>query len=67
MKKIIEFYKSEIKFLIFGYLFLFLGVYNVFSGNKSYYELMFIVSVTQFLLYYIRIWIKNKKAKDNVS
>tara|TARA_B110000908_G_C9808293_1_gene251738 strand:- start:123 stop:326 length:204 start_codon:yes stop_codon:yes gene_type:complete len=67
MKKIIEFYKSEKKFLFFAYLFLFLGVYNVFRGNKGNYELMFIVSGTQFLLYYIRIWIKNKKVKDNVA
>ncbi len=67
MKKIIEFYKSEKKFLFFAYLFLFLGVYNVFRGNKSNYELMFIVSGTQFLLYYIRIWIKNRKVKNNVA
>ena len=63
MKKIIEFYKSEKKYLIFAYIFLFSGVYNVFKGNKNYYEMMFIISLTQFLLYYIRIWLKNKKTK----
>jgi hypothetical protein len=67
MKKIIEFYKSEKKYLIFAYVFLFLGVYNVFKGNKNYYEMMFIISLTQFLLYYIRIWLKNKKMKNNVA
>jgi hypothetical protein len=67
MKKIIEFYKSEKKYLIFAYVFLFLGVYNVFKGNKNYYEMMFIISLTQFLLYYIRIWLKNKKTKNNVA
>ena len=67
MKKILEFYKSEKKFLIIGYVFLFLGVYNVFKGNKNYYEVMFIISLTQFFIYNIRIWFKNKKSEDNVA
>jgi hypothetical protein len=67
MKKIIEFYKSEKKFLVIANIFLFLGVYNVFKGNKNYYEMMFIISLTQFFIYYIRIWLKSKKTKDNVA
>jgi|TARA_B110001450_G_C17310836_1_gene355401 membrane protein implicated in regulation of membrane protease activity len=67
MKKIINFYKSEKKFLFFGYIFLFLGVYNVLAKNKTNYELLFIVAITQFLLYYIRIWFKNKTTKNNVA
>lgn len=65
MKKIIKFYKSENRFLFFAYLFLFLGVYNVFLGIKRNYEIMFLVAVVQFLIFYIRTWIKNKEVNKN--
>ena len=61
MKKIIKFYKSEKKYFILGGTFLFLGVYNVFKGNKNCYEMMFIISLTQFFIYYIKVYFKNKK------
>ncbi len=57
--------KTLKKYLFFVYMFLFLAVYNVFRGNRNNYELMFIVSGTQFLLYYIKVWINIKSKNYN--
>lgn len=56
MKRLISFYNSKYKYLILGYVFMGFGVYNVLLNNKSYFEMLFIISLTQFALYAFFSW-----------
>ena len=59
-------YNSKEMYLVLGYIFLIIGVYFVLSKEKSTYELLFIISITQFALYFFKkYFFKNKKGKSN--
>lgn len=60
-----KFLNSKKYYLFLGYTFLFLGVFFVLKGMPEYYEMIFIISLTQFALYYISTFValwKEKKA-----
>jgi len=53
METIFKFLNSKQYFLVLGYLFLFIGVFFVLKGMPEYYEMLFIISLTQFAFYYL--------------
>ncbi len=60
MKKIVKLYKSKNKFLLLSFIFLTLGVYNVLERRPEYYQLLFIISITQFALYFATVLFDRK-------
>ncbi len=60
MKKIVKLYKSKNKFLLLSFIFLTLGVYNVLERRTEYYQLLFIISITQFALYFATVLFDRK-------
>ncbi len=64
MKKIVKLYKSKNKFLLLSFIFLTLGVYNVLERRTEYYQLLFIISITQFALYFATVFF-NRKTKTH--
>lgn len=53
---------SSIKYLILGYIFMGIGIYFVLLGREDFYELLLIVSLTQFAIYGFKKW---QSAKNN--
>lgn len=56
-------YNSKEKYLILGYLFMVLGVFFTLTKEKNTYELLYIVSITQFAIYYLKKYFFDKKNK----
>lgn len=54
-------YNSKEKYLILGYLFMVLGVFFTLTKEKNTYELLYIVSITQFAIYYLKKYFFDKK------
>jgi hypothetical protein len=66
METILKFLNSKKYYLILGYLFLFLGVFFVLKGMPDYYEMLFIISLTQFAIYYMYIFVMILKKKKEI-
>lgn len=64
MNFLVKAYTSRYKYLILGYVFMFFGVYNVLLKNKTYYEMLFIISLTQFALFAFFTWRESRNNKD---
>lgn len=57
-------YNSKEMYLALGYIFLIIGVYFLLSKEKDTYELLFIISLTQFAIYFFKKYFVNNK-KDS--
>jgi hypothetical protein len=64
MNKLLTYLRSPYKYLVTSSIFLFLGLYFVLSGGeKSTYELLFLVALVQLILFGISYYVKYKRGE----
>jgi hypothetical protein len=68
MNKIYTFLRSPFKYLVISKIFLFLAVYFVLSGGeKSTYELLFLVALVQLALFGLSFYKKFRRADKRIK